>query len=103
LVSAISAFLSHLYIKTNILPRQARGKHRENSKKDEQKAACNVLSVEFFDDEMKIDDLNDLTANTGSEEMQGKLKKISGQQLSYRCEIRWARGLSTPSRRRRSG
>jgi hypothetical protein len=26
-----------------------------------QKAACNVLSVEFFDDEMKIDDLNDLT------------------------------------------
>jgi hypothetical protein len=26
--------LSHLYIKTNILPRQARDKHRENSKKD---------------------------------------------------------------------
>jgi hypothetical protein len=26
-------FLSHLYIKTNILPRQARDKHRENSKK----------------------------------------------------------------------
>jgi hypothetical protein len=25
--------LSHLYIKTNILPRQARDKHRENSKK----------------------------------------------------------------------
>jgi hypothetical protein len=27
-------FLSHLYIKINILPRQARDKHRENSKKD---------------------------------------------------------------------
>ena len=26
-------FLSHLYMKTNILPRQARNKHRENSKK----------------------------------------------------------------------
>jgi hypothetical protein len=26
--------LSHLYIKTMILPRQARDKHRENSKKD---------------------------------------------------------------------
>jgi uncharacterized protein YaiI (UPF0178 family) len=26
--------LSHLYIKTNISPRQARDKHRENSKKD---------------------------------------------------------------------
>jgi hypothetical protein len=25
--------LRHLYIKTNILPRQARDKHRENSKK----------------------------------------------------------------------
>jgi hypothetical protein len=25
--------LSHLYIKTNISPRQARGEHRENSKK----------------------------------------------------------------------
>jgi hypothetical protein len=29
-----TAFLSHLYIKPNILPRQARDKHRENSKKD---------------------------------------------------------------------
>jgi hypothetical protein len=29
-----TAFLSHLYIKTIILPRQARDKHRENSKKD---------------------------------------------------------------------
>jgi hypothetical protein len=28
-----TAFLSHLYMKTNILPRQARDKHRENSKK----------------------------------------------------------------------
>jgi hypothetical protein len=26
-------FLSHLYIEANILPRQARDKHRENSKK----------------------------------------------------------------------
>jgi len=26
-------FLRHLYIKTNILPRQARDKHRKNSKK----------------------------------------------------------------------
>jgi hypothetical protein len=26
-------FLSHLYIKINILPRQARDKHKENSKK----------------------------------------------------------------------
>jgi hypothetical protein len=26
-----TAFLSHLYIKTNILPRQARDKHRENA------------------------------------------------------------------------
>jgi hypothetical protein len=29
-----TAFLSHLCIKTIILPRQARDKHRENSKKD---------------------------------------------------------------------
>ena len=29
-----TAFLSHLYIETIILPRQARDKHRENSKKD---------------------------------------------------------------------
>jgi hypothetical protein len=29
-----TAFLSHLYIKTIILPRQARDKHRQNSKKD---------------------------------------------------------------------
>eukprot|EP01046_Picozoa_sp_COSAG06_P034388 COSAG06_NODE_3597_length_5138_cov_4.401865_2_plen_227_part_00 len=29
-----TAFLSHLYIKCIILPRQARDKHRENSKKD---------------------------------------------------------------------
>jgi hypothetical protein len=29
-----TAFLSHLYIKAIILPRQARDKHRENSKKD---------------------------------------------------------------------
>jgi hypothetical protein len=29
-----TGFLSHLYIKTMILPRQARDKHRENSKKD---------------------------------------------------------------------
>jgi hypothetical protein len=28
-----TGFLSHLYIKVNILPRQARDKHRENSKK----------------------------------------------------------------------
>jgi hypothetical protein len=28
-----TAFLSNLYIKTNILPRQARDEHRENSKK----------------------------------------------------------------------
>jgi len=29
-----TAFLRHLYLKTNILPRQALDKHRENSKKD---------------------------------------------------------------------
>jgi hypothetical protein len=29
----VTAFLSHLYIKTMILPRQARDKHRENSQK----------------------------------------------------------------------
>jgi hypothetical protein len=28
-----TAFLSHLYIKTIILPRQARDKHRENTQK----------------------------------------------------------------------
>ena len=33
LVSKNGVFLSHLYIKTNILPRQARDKHGENSKK----------------------------------------------------------------------
>jgi hypothetical protein len=33
-VSKNGVFLSHLYIKTNILPRQARDKHGENSKKD---------------------------------------------------------------------
>jgi hypothetical protein len=30
-----TAFLSHFYIKTIILPRQARDKHRENSKKED--------------------------------------------------------------------
>ena len=29
-----TVFLSHLYIKMMILPRQARDKHRENSKKE---------------------------------------------------------------------
>jgi hypothetical protein len=29
-----TVFFRHLYIKTNILPRQARDKHRENSKKE---------------------------------------------------------------------
>jgi hypothetical protein len=29
-----NVFLSHLYIKTNILPRQARDTHRENSQKE---------------------------------------------------------------------
>eukprot|EP01046_Picozoa_sp_COSAG06_P066339 COSAG06_NODE_16692_length_986_cov_1.705750_1_plen_203_part_00 len=39
-------FLSHLYIKTNILPRQARDKHRENSKKSGvfRRAACEGAS-----------------------------------------------------------
>jgi hypothetical protein len=27
-----TVFFSHIYVKTNILPRQARDKHRENSK-----------------------------------------------------------------------
>eukprot|EP01046_Picozoa_sp_COSAG06_P046017 COSAG06_NODE_6454_length_2925_cov_3.208776_3_plen_84_part_00 len=35
-----TVFLSHLYIKTNILPRQALDKHRENSKKRQ----CSVVS-----------------------------------------------------------
>ena len=33
-------FLRHLYIKINILPRQARDKHRENSKKDSVFSQC---------------------------------------------------------------
>jgi hypothetical protein len=37
------AFLRHLYIKTNILPRQARDKHRENSKKDA--VQCGVVAL----------------------------------------------------------
>ena len=39
-----TVFLSHLYIKTMILPRQARDKHRENSKKSA------VFSPEKLDD-----------------------------------------------------
>jgi hypothetical protein len=34
LLRKTNLFLSHLYIKTIILPRQAQDKHRENSKKD---------------------------------------------------------------------
>jgi hypothetical protein len=34
------AFLSHLYIKMMFLPRQARGKHRETSKKPVLSKAC---------------------------------------------------------------
>jgi hypothetical protein len=33
-VGLASVFLSHLYINANILPRQARDKHRETQKKD---------------------------------------------------------------------
>jgi len=35
-----TVFFSHLCIKTNILPRQARDKHRENSKKDRFVQSC---------------------------------------------------------------
>jgi hypothetical protein len=38
-------FLSHLYIKTIILPRQARDKHRENSKKDFFRTIHSVLEA----------------------------------------------------------
>jgi hypothetical protein len=34
-------FLRHLYIKTNIVPRQARDKHRENSKKRDRLSSGN--------------------------------------------------------------
>jgi len=43
-----TAFLSHLYIKTNILPRQARNKHRENSKKHAVvRTSCSCCFFEF--------------------------------------------------------
>jgi hypothetical protein len=38
-------FLSHLYIKINILPRQARDKHRENSKKVSTVCVCVCVCV----------------------------------------------------------
>jgi hypothetical protein len=40
-----TAFLSHLYIKTIILPRQARDKHRENTQK---KMPFSAPAVAFF-------------------------------------------------------
>jgi hypothetical protein len=36
-------FLSHIYIKANIVPRQARDKHRENSKKSG--VLCSAVSI----------------------------------------------------------
>jgi hypothetical protein len=47
--------LSHLYIKTNILPRQARDKHRENSKKD---AVPSVTHVSQEDHTLQWCDFN---------------------------------------------
>ena len=41
-----TAFLSHLYIKTNILPRQARDKHRESSKRDGVFSGCHEYQRE---------------------------------------------------------
>ena len=53
-----SVFLSHLYIKTNILPRQARDKHRETSEKGQvyppyrpssmSIITCRNVSLSFF-------------------------------------------------------
>eukprot|EP01046_Picozoa_sp_COSAG06_P045538 COSAG06_NODE_6311_length_2989_cov_8.844983_3_plen_197_part_00 len=45
-------FLSHLYIKMNIVPRQARDKHRENSKKS------GVLCREFCNMETSVEETN---------------------------------------------
>jgi hypothetical protein len=41
-----TAFLSHLYIKTNILPRQARDEHRESSKRDGVASGCHEYQRE---------------------------------------------------------
>jgi hypothetical protein len=40
-----NGLLSHLYLKTNILPRQARDKHRETSKKDRFSSGMCEISV----------------------------------------------------------
>ena len=40
-------FLSHLYIKTIILPRQARDKHRENSQKRAFPHQCYIETAEL--------------------------------------------------------
>ena len=56
-------FLRHLYIKTNILPRQARDKHRESTQK---RVAFCAGSVEF-----------DLTDSNG-EPAGGRVAKIFG-------------------------
>jgi len=43
-----TVFFRHLYIKTNILPRQARDKHRENSKKEAVLSQAGKLNKSSF-------------------------------------------------------
>jgi hypothetical protein len=43
-----TAFLRHLYIKTMILPRQARDKHRESSKKNEDRGGKHIDMLPSF-------------------------------------------------------
>jgi hypothetical protein len=49
--------LSHLYIKTNILPRQARDKHRENSKKGPFFLRTSVMWLNFHNRDFTKDKL----------------------------------------------
>jgi hypothetical protein len=48
LLRKTNLFLSHLYIKTIILPRQAQDKHRENSKKDAVFRTVPVAAAHFI-------------------------------------------------------
>jgi hypothetical protein len=93
-----TAFLSHVYIKTIILPRQARDKHRENSKRDAVfRTRLKPLSGEAPKCAQKLAHLqkqinarlfrtfiykNDRFAKTGSGHTRGNLKI---QKISYVC------------------
>ena len=68
-----TAFLSHLYIKTNILPRQARDKHRENSKNDRFVAGARNRPRLFLDGHFDVK-TRMFFAKTGSGQTRGKVQ-----------------------------